>query len=97
MDCLSLATTTATSSSFSVRKILFPSPSVGVRARSRRREIWFRRKNGFLVLAAKDEGQAKLDQWDQMELKFGHYLGEDPKLTLAKIMARKENPDVSFS
>ncbi|KAJ6703617.1 NUCLEIC ACID-BINDING OB-FOLD-LIKE PROTEIN [Salix viminalis] len=96
MDCLSLATTTATSSSFSVRKILFPSPSVGVRARSRRREIWFPRKNGFLVLAAKDEGQAKLDQWDQMELKFGHYLGEDPKLTLAKIMARKENPDVSF-
>ncbi|KAB5564479.1 hypothetical protein DKX38_004533 [Salix brachista] len=96
MDCLSLATTTATSSSFSVRKILFPSPSVGVRARNRRREIWFPRKNGFLVLAAKEEGQAKLDQWDQMELKFGHYLGEDPKLTLAKIMARKENPDVSF-
>ena len=66
---------------------MFPSPSVGVRARSRRREIWFPRKNGFLVLAAKEEGQAKLDQWEQMELKFGHYLGEDPKLTLAKVIA----------
>ncbi|XP_011022734.1 PREDICTED: uncharacterized protein LOC105124413 isoform X2 [Populus euphratica] len=96
MDCLALATTSATSSSFSVRKILFPSPSVAVKARSSRREIWFPRKNGFLVLAAKEEGQPKLDQWDQMELKFGHLLGEDPKLTLAKIMARKENPDVSY-
>lgn len=96
MDCLALATISATSSSFSVRKILFPSPSVAVRARSSRREIWFPRKNGFLVLAAKEEGQPKLDQWDQMELKFGHLLGEDPKLTLAKIMARKENPDVSY-
>lgn len=31
-----------------------------------------------------------------MELKFGKLLGEDPKLTLAKIMARKANPDVSY-
>jgi hypothetical protein len=40
-----------------------------------------------LVLAAKEEGQPKLDQWDQMELKFGHLLGEDPKLTLAQVIA----------
>lgn len=31
-----------------------------------------------------------------MELKFGQMLGEDPKLTLAKIMGRKSNPDVSY-
>ncbi|CAI0476357.1 unnamed protein product [Linum tenue] len=31
-----------------------------------------------------------------MELQFGRYLGEDPKLTIAKIMARKVNPDASF-
>lgn len=31
-----------------------------------------------------------------MELQFGRLLGEDPKLTLAKILARKANPDVSF-
>ncbi|CAK7335499.1 unnamed protein product [Dovyalis caffra] len=96
MDGLTLATTTATSSSFFVNKISFPSFSGRVRTGSKRREIWFPRKNGFLVLAAKEEEQPKLDQWDQMELKFGRLLGEDPKLTLAKIMARKENPDVSY-
>ncbi|KAM6582648.1 hypothetical protein CsatB_009650 [Cannabis sativa] len=31
-----------------------------------------------------------------MELKFGRTLGEDPKLTLAKILGRKGNPDVSY-
>nr|KYP65602.1 30S ribosomal protein S1 [Cajanus cajan] len=31
-----------------------------------------------------------------MELKFGRLLGEDPKLTLAKIMGRKANPDASY-
>ncbi|KAK1374798.1 S1 motif domain-containing protein [Heracleum sosnowskyi] len=30
-----------------------------------------------------------------MELKFGKMLGEDPKLTLAKIMGKKYNPDMS--
>lgn len=52
------------------------------------------------VFATKDEPPPtpplKLDKWDQMELKFGKLLGEDPKLTLAKIMARKEDPDVSY-
>ncbi|XP_027183256.1 uncharacterized protein LOC113781505 isoform X3 [Coffea eugenioides] len=37
----------------------------------------------------------KLDPLDQMELKFGRMLGEDPKLTLAKIMARKSHPDAT--
>ena len=26
-----------------------------------------------------------LDKWDMMELEFGRFLGEDPKLTLAKV------------
>ncbi|KAG2677336.1 hypothetical protein I3760_12G092500 [Carya illinoinensis] len=52
--------------------------------------------NRFTVFASKDGDPPKLDQWDQMELKFGHLLGEDPKLTLAKIMGRKANPDASY-
>jgi hypothetical protein len=27
-----------------------------------------------------------LDKWDMMELNFGRFLGEDPKLTLAKVL-----------
>ncbi|KAL6848379.1 hypothetical protein ACP4OV_021673 [Aristida adscensionis] len=36
-----------------------------------------------------------LDKWDMMELDFGRFLGEDPKLTLAKILLKKSNPDAS--
>ncbi|KAH0435609.1 hypothetical protein IEQ34_026558 [Dendrobium chrysotoxum] len=42
-----------------------------------------RRPGSFLVLAARDNPE--LDKWEQMELKFGRLLGEDPKLTLAKM------------
>lgn len=31
-----------------------------------------------------------------MELKFGRMIGEDPKLTLAKILGRKANPEASY-
>ncbi|WOK94859.1 hypothetical protein Cni_G03564 [Canna indica] len=48
------------------------------------------------TLRASSKDGPELDKWDQMELKFGRLLGEDPKLTLAKIMARKSNPDVSY-
>ncbi|PIA34231.1 hypothetical protein AQUCO_03800074v1 [Aquilegia coerulea] len=48
----------------------------------------------FLVCSSKDE--PKFDDLDLMELKFGRLLGEDPKLTLAKIKGRKANPDVSY-
>ncbi|CAN6462559.1 unnamed protein product [Victoria cruziana] len=37
-----------------------------------------------------------LDHWDRMEIKFGRLLGEDPKLTLAKVLGRKSNPDTSY-
>uniref|UniRef100_A0A2P2KD43 30S ribosomal protein S1 n=1 Tax=Rhizophora mucronata TaxID=61149 RepID=A0A2P2KD43_RHIMU len=100
MDGLSFAAVTpAAAASCSLNKFLFPAKPGGgkrIRSGSKRREIRFPRRNGFLVLAAKEEEQPKLDQWDQMELKFGRLLGEDPKLTLAKIMARKENPDASY-
>ncbi|KAG8057884.1 hypothetical protein GUJ93_ZPchr0002g26755 [Zizania palustris] len=36
-----------------------------------------------------------LDEWDRMELEFGRFLGEDPKLTLAKILLKKSDPDAS--
>ncbi|XP_052142119.1 uncharacterized protein LOC127761828 [Oryza glaberrima] len=36
-----------------------------------------------------------LDEWDRMELEFGRFLGEDPKLTLAKILLKKADPDAS--
>ncbi|KDP25468.1 hypothetical protein JCGZ_20624 [Jatropha curcas] len=100
MDGLTLATATATnataSSSLYINKSLFSVVSVeGRRIRGTRREICCPRKGKFVVLAAKEE-EPNLNQWDQMELKFGRMLGEDPKLTLAKIMARKANPDVSY-
>ncbi|GFP85650.1 hypothetical protein PHJA_000708700 [Phtheirospermum japonicum] len=44
--------------------------------------------------SSKDE--SKLDEWDQMELKFGRVIGENPKITLAKIMGRKSNPNLSY-
>lgn len=47
----------------------------------------------FVLFASKDE--PRLNEWDQMELKFGKMVGEDPKLTLAKIMGKKYNTDMS--
>ncbi|XP_020526001.1 uncharacterized protein LOC18423072 isoform X1 [Amborella trichopoda] len=48
----------------------------------------------FVAMAS--DGGSKFDHWDRMEMKFGRMMGEDPKLTLAKIMGRKENPDASY-
>ncbi|KAG0472943.1 hypothetical protein HPP92_014800 [Vanilla planifolia] len=47
------------------------------------------------VLVAASNGPG-LNKWDEMELEFGRLIGEDPKLTIAKILSRKENPDVSY-
>ncbi|XP_027774776.1 uncharacterized protein LOC107028503 isoform X2 [Solanum pennellii] len=56
-----------------------------------------RKTKKFVVFASKDDRNSnKLDQWDQMELKFGRLIGEDPKLTLAKIISRKTNPETSY-
>ncbi|XP_057750916.1 uncharacterized protein LOC130969276 [Arachis stenosperma] len=53
------------------------------------------RPNSLRVFATQEE-PPKLNSQDLMELKFGRLLGEDPKLTLAKIMGRKANPDATF-
>ncbi|XP_066324652.1 uncharacterized protein [Miscanthus floridulus] len=46
--------------------------------------------------AAGDAGDLPpLDKWDIMELGFGRFLGEDPKLTVAKILLKKSDPDAS--
>ncbi|XP_010533685.1 PREDICTED: uncharacterized protein LOC104809401 [Tarenaya hassleriana] len=81
----------ATAASLAGKSVPFPAV---VRIRRKREELSGGQRK-FIVSASKKE-EPKLNEWDQMELKFGRLLGEDPKLTLAKIMARKVNPDASF-
>lgn len=45
----------------------------------------------FVVFGTKDE--KKLGNWDQMEVKFGKLIGQNPKLTLSKIKDIKLNPE----
>ncbi|XP_009785549.1 uncharacterized protein LOC107823804 [Nicotiana tabacum] len=63
-----------------------------------RTDFYGRKSKKVVVFAASkdDRSNNKLDQWDQMELKFGRLIGEDPKLTIAKIISRKTNPDASY-
>lgn len=75
----------------------FLSPAFPISRASRR--VFFRpikNPKKLSVFASKDDPNNKLNQWDLMELKFGQMLGEDPKLTIAKIMGRKVNPDASY-
>ncbi|KAJ0256853.1 S1 motif domain-containing protein [Hirschfeldia incana] len=88
MDVLALSSSASAAVSFP----LFPS-RVGVRRKWR--NVQAKQHKKFVVSASKRE-EPKLNEWDQMELKFGRLLGEDPKLTLAKIVARKVNPEASF-
>lgn len=97
MENLSLFSKAPSSSSAIIRPFLPPISSI-----TRTRTLSFsisRRPLKFSVSAAKDDGSSindKLSQSDLMELKFGQMLGEDPKLTLAKIMHRKVDPDASY-
>lgn len=55
---------------------------------ARWRANWARiRRSGTRAAAGGDGGESKMDYWDRMELKFGRLLGEEPKLTLAKVRA----------
>ncbi|KAK7856532.1 30s ribosomal protein s1 [Quercus suber] len=91
-----------TNNTFFTRIIHSFSSTATARARTRTRTISLTRKsqNGKFIVSASKEGDTpknpKLDRLDQMELNFGQLLGEDPKLTLAKIMGRKANPDASY-
>ncbi|KAJ4915572.1 hypothetical protein Rs2_01122 [Raphanus sativus] len=91
MDVLALSSSASAAVSIAGS---FPSfrYSVGLR---RKGENAAAKQKKFVVCASKRE-EPKLNEWDQMELKFGRLLGEDPKLTLAKIVARKVNPEASF-
>ncbi|CAK9141865.1 unnamed protein product [Ilex paraguariensis] len=90
MDGLALTTATTTLLNSSTIRCFVPSFS---RHRRYANLSFPRKPKKLIVFASKDD--PNLDQWDQMELKFGRLLGEDPKLTLAKIMGRKSNPDMS--
>ncbi|KAL2544059.1 Nucleic acid-binding [Forsythia ovata] len=91
MDSFALSTAT-TANKFS--PIQFYSHSFFHIKKSRILSFNNRKPRKLLVFASKDD--SKLDQWDQMELKFGKMLGEDPKITYAKIMGRKSNPDMTY-
>ncbi|XP_047340977.1 uncharacterized protein LOC124944694 [Impatiens glandulifera] len=93
MDGLALVTAATTSSSIVGVAGVRPPSCISPLIRTKRISL---RRNSckFVVLASKDD--SKLDPWIQMELKFGQMLGEDPKLTMAKIMARKSDPDASY-
>ncbi|KAL0324319.1 UNVERIFIED_CONTAM: hypothetical protein Scaly_2399000 [Sesamum calycinum] len=90
MDGLSLSTT-LTANSHSAIQFLQPFSHA---KKSRILTFTYRKPRNLLVFASKDD--SRLDEWDKMELKFGRMLGEDPKITLAKIMGRKSNPDLSY-
>ncbi|XAR70320.1 hypothetical protein NMG60_11027132 [Bertholletia excelsa] len=93
MDRFALATATSTNNPLDFR--FFLTCHIPTQRIIGNGSVFFRRRPcKFLVFASGDD--PKMDKWDQMELKFGQLIGEDPKLTLAKIMARKANPDVSY-
>ncbi|XP_047943324.1 uncharacterized protein LOC125190157 isoform X2 [Salvia hispanica] len=91
MDSFTLSTT---ANSTSLSSIQFFSQPVYHAKKSGILNFPGRKPKKFWVSASRDEPQ--LDDWDRMELKFGRMIGEDPKITLAKIMGRKSNPDVSY-
>ncbi|XP_042441950.1 uncharacterized protein LOC122027142 [Zingiber officinale] len=63
---------------------------------SRTKRVSGRYGHARVLCCASPKDRPELNKWDMMELKFGRLLGEDPKLTLAKIMARKLDPNVSY-
>ncbi|KAK6137623.1 hypothetical protein DH2020_028649 [Rehmannia glutinosa] len=91
MDSLTLSTSTTAKSLSAIQ--FFSQPFLQTK-NPRILTFPYRKSRNILVFASKDE--SKLDEWDQMELKFGRMIGEDPKVTLAKIMGRKSNPDLSY-
>ncbi|XP_076887296.1 uncharacterized protein LOC143537399 [Bidens hawaiensis] len=89
MESLSLITTTTTTSKFR-----FSIPCYNNTKFYTSLPFNHKRLRKFAAFAAKDE--PNFDSYDQMELKFGRLIGEDPKLTLAKIIGRKTNPEMSY-
>ncbi|CAI9093998.1 OLC1v1029628C3 [Oldenlandia corymbosa var. corymbosa] len=93
----STSSPTATVNSMATQFCLPSNISLHAQYPGRRRSrnvCWDKKPRKVCVSASKGE-PPELDRWEQMELKFGRMLGEDPKLTMAKIMARKANPDLT--
>lgn len=61
---------------------------------SRAKRVSGRHGHVPFLCCASPKDRPELDKWDMMELKFGRLLGEDPKLTLAKV--KKNDPMTSF-
>ncbi|XP_076914941.1 uncharacterized protein LOC143574119 [Bidens hawaiensis] len=89
MESLSLTTTTTTTSKFRFSIPCYKNPKF-----YRSLPFNHKRLRKFAAFAANDE--PSFDSYDQMELKFGRLIGEDPNLTLAKIIGRKTNPEMSY-
>nr|GMD81410.1 30S Ribosomal protein [Ipomoea batatas] len=95
MEGLSLGTV-ASSTANSITNHFFSNSILHSRRRSVTL-IFSTKPKKFAVFASNgDKPPLKLNQWEQMELKFGRLMGEDPKLTLAKIMGKRSNPDMSY-
>ncbi|KAM1321669.1 hypothetical protein TB2_014291 [Malus domestica] len=87
MDSFSLSLATNTTPFFLTHTCLLPSLSSTT-------QIFPSRNKKCVVFSSREE--PKLDPLNQMELKFGRLIGEDPKLTIAKILGRKANPEASY-
>ncbi|XP_058731981.1 uncharacterized protein LOC131603610 [Vicia villosa] len=79
----------------------FPSSNKTTTTTTRTRTLYLNQRKFNKVFASsshshEEQKKPKLDDEDLMDLEFGRLLGEDPKLTLAKIMGRKANPDASY-
>ncbi|KAK1408291.1 hypothetical protein QVD17_39941 [Tagetes erecta] len=92
MESLTLTTTTTATTNTS--KFIFSIPCYKTPKIYKNLPFNHKRHRKFSSFAAKDE--PNFDSYDQMELKFGRLIGEDPKLTLAKIIGRKTNPEMSY-
>ncbi|TQD97297.1 hypothetical protein C1H46_017138 [Malus baccata] len=87
MDGFSLSLATNTTPFFLNHTCLLPSLSSTT-------QIFPPRNKKCVIFSSRED--PKLDPLDQMELKFGRLIGEDPKLTIAKILGRKANPEASY-
>ncbi|KAJ0619199.1 putative nucleic acid-binding, RNA-binding domain, S1 [Helianthus annuus] len=91
MESLTLTTTTTATTNTS--KFRFSIPCYKNPKIYKNLPFNHKRHRKFVSFAAKDD--ASFDSYDQMEIKFGRLIGEDPKLTLAKILGRKTFPEMS--
>ncbi|KAK6158167.1 hypothetical protein DH2020_005481 [Rehmannia glutinosa] len=91
MDSLALSTSTTAKSLSAIQ--FFSQPFLQTK-NPRILKFPYRKSRNILVFASKDE--SKLDEWDQMELKFGRMIGEDPKVTLAKVVVLEVESGLSY-